>query len=705
MRSERARTVFGLLTLGVVALLPGCSDEAPPAEAPPPPPAAEAPPPEEARGPEPTVALIGDSDLRAPERHRGSWLQHGRTYGEQRYSPLAQVHARNAHQLRLAWAFPTGLRRGHEATPLVVDGVMYLTGSWSVVFALDAKTGQLLWKWDPEVNEEVGRKTCCDVVNRGVAVYEGRVYVGVLDGRLAALDAATGEPVWEVVTVDQSLPYTITGAPRVLEGKVIIGNGGAEFGVRGYVSAYDAASGELVWRTYTIPGNPDQGFESEALERAAATWTGEWWKNTAGGGTAWDSMAFDPDLRLLYVGTGNGTPWDRGLRSPDGGDNLYLSSILALDPDTGELRWHYQTTPGDHWDFTATQHMILADLTIQGRRRKVLMQAPKNGFFYVLDRETGDLISAEPYVPVSWASRVDPQTGRPVENPADRYDESGVALVTPMYLGGHNWQPMSFNPITGLVYVPAQVMAQPFRTDAAYAFREGEMNVGVDLRYGELFSREVVDGYLLAWDPVAQKEAWRHPHGMPWNGGTLTTAGNLVFQGTADGRFLALRADDGKLLWTSHSADTGIIAAPITYEIDGVQYVSVVAGWGGAFAQVGGDAAAAAGVTSRGQVLSWALTDQAITPEVVEQLMAARDPETVRGAELYHTWCSRCHGSQAIAAGVNPDLRESVHRLGEGFLTISREGLDGTSMPGFGQWVGDADLEEIRKYVRSVSGR
>jgi quinohemoprotein ethanol dehydrogenase len=644
---------------------------------------------------------VDDSRLASAAADANNWLTHGRTYAEQRFSPLTQIHANNVNRLRLAWVFDTGLRRGHESTPLIIDGVMYVTGSWSVVFALDAATGRLLWKYDPQVSEEVGRKTCCDVVNRGVAVYRGSVFVGALDGRLIALDASSGAVRWETVTVDQSLPYTITGAPRVVEGKVLIGNGGAEFGVRGYVSAYDAGSGELVWRTYTVPGDPSQPFESEALERAAKTWNGEYWK-LGGGGTAWDSMAFDPELHLVYVGTGNGSPWRAELRSPGGGDNLYLSSILALDPDTGEIRWHYQTTPADNWDFTATQHMILADLPIEGVLRKVIMQAPKNGFFYVLDRETGELISAEAYVPVTWADGVDPETGRPIPSESGQYEES-MALVAPMYLGGHNWHPMSFNPVTGLVYIPAQVMAGPYRRDPIWEARAGEFNTGVDNTVGTLFDREIVSGHLLAWDPIRQKEAWRHPHGLPWNGGTLSTAGNLVFQGTADGRFLALRADDGYLLWQSHSAGTGIIAAPISYRVGGVQYVSVVAGWGGAFAQVAGDAAAAAGVDSKGRVLAWALVDEQITPEVVDAILGSREPELARAADLYHNWCWRCHGANGIAGGVNPDLRSSARALGPAFVPVVMKGLPGKSMPGFGSWLSEDDARRIQRYLAGLA--
>jgi quinohemoprotein ethanol dehydrogenase len=408
-------------------------------------------------------------------------------------------------------------------------------------------------------------------------------------------------------------------------------------------------------------------------------------------------MAYDPKLRMLYVGTGNGSPWRAELRSPGGGDNLFLSSILALDPESGEIRWHYQTTPADNWDFTATQHMILADLPIEGSLRKVIMQAPKNGFFYMLDRETGEFISAEAYVPVSWADGVD-ATGRPIRSRSGDY-EDGLALVSPMYLGGHNWHPMSFNPVTGLVYIPAQAMAGPYRIDPLYEPRPGRFNLGIDSTVGTLFQREMVSGHLLAWDPVAQKEVWRHPHGLPWNGGTLTTAGNLVFQGTADGRFLALRADDGRLLWQSHSAGTGIIAAPVTYRVAGEQYVSVVAGWGGAFAQVAGDASAAARVDSNGRVLAWKLVDDSVTPKQVRALLEDRDPALAHAADLYHNWCWRCHGANGIAGGVNPDLRKSARALGESFVPMVSQGLDGTSMPGFSEWLSEEDIRAIQQYL------
>ncbi len=659
----------------------------------------------------PRAGASDDARIRAASSEPGSWLSHGRTYDEQRWSPLDRVNAGNAANLQRRWTFDTGTERGLEATPLVVDGVMYATGTWSVVFALDARTGELLWRHDPEVPREVGQKACCDVVNRGVAVYRGRVYSGTLDGRLLALDAETGKVDWEVVTVDQGLAYTITGAPRIVEGKVIIGNGGAEFGVRGYVSAYDPDSGERVWRTYTVPGDPSQPFESAALERAAGTWKGGKWWEVGGGGTVWDSMAYDPELGLLYVGTGNGSPWSRHIRSPGGGDNLYLSSILALRPSDGKLIWHFQTTPGDNWDYTATQHIILAELDLDGRRRKVILQAPKNGFFYVIDRVTGEFLSAEPYVKVTWAERVDPETGRPVESPEGDYRQE-VKLVYPSTLGGHNWHPMSFNPETGLVYIPANEMPVQHQFDAEFEYDPRGWNTGtqieVNIELEDGWARDLVEGRLVAWDPVARKEAWHVPYESAWNGGTLTTGGNLVFQGTADGRFVAYRATDGEKLWQA-PAGTGVIAAPITYEVDGEQFVTVMAGWGGAYALVFGEAAAMAGVQSVGRVLTFKLGGTAPLPPVTPppgdpppapfQLEASAE-EVHQGALKFHEWCAVCHGIKAIGGGAVPDLRFASRETHERFVDIVLGGIrEPNGMVSFGDVLSAEEARQIQAYV------
>jgi quinohemoprotein ethanol dehydrogenase len=654
------------------------------------------------------AAAVDDARLVGADTDLDDWLTHGRTYGEQRYSPLDQIHAGNVGQLGLAWWLDTDTTRGLEATPLVADGVLYATGSWSVVFAVDARTGKRLWTFDPQVPRETGQKACCDVVNRGVALYRGRVYAGTLDGRLVALDAASGAVVWSVVTVDPSQPYTITGAPRVVKGRVIIGNGGAELGVRGYVSAYDAATGALVWRFYTVPGDPSKPFESPALERAAATWTGEWWK-MGGGGTVWDSLAYDPELDLLYVGTGNGSPWSRHVRSPGGGDNLYVCSILALRPETGELVWHYQTTPGDTWDFTSTQHMVLADLVIGGETRKVLMQAPKNGFFYVLDRASGKLLSAQPFATVTWASGVDLASGRPIETETARYQGGETIEVKPSPHGAHNWHPMSYSPQTGLVYVPVHEIPYFFKRDPRFRYRQGAWNLGIDWDVGERFPRELVSGHLLAWDPVAQKEVWRAQYASPWNGGTLATAGNLVFQGTAHGSFAAYRAGDGKRLFEA-PAGTGIVAAPISYRVDGEQYVAVLAGWGGAFALAAGDAAAAAGVSdNRGRLLVWKLGGTAKLPAQLRQeqelaaIPAELDPQLVkRGLLAYAQWCSVCHGAGAEGGGVLPDLRKSKPEV-LALANLKAVVLEGAylsrGMPNLSRWIGAAEVESIHAYL------
>jgi quinohemoprotein ethanol dehydrogenase len=654
------------------------------------------------------AAKIDDAALKNVQARNGEWITHGRDYAETRFSPLKQINDANAKDLGLAWSFDTQTDRGLEATPIIVDGVMYTTGSWSIVFALDARTGKQLWKWDPKVPHSYGPRACCDVVNRGVAVYKGRVYVGTLDGRLAALDAATGALVWQVVTVDQTKQYTITAAPRVVKGKVLIGNGGGEYGMRGYFSAYDAVTGKMAWRFYTVPGDPKEPVPAAmkpAMDKAAKTWNGEWWK-VGGGGTVWDSMAYDPDLDLLYVGVGNGSPWNQHVRSPGGGDNLYLSSILAVRPDTGVLVWHYQTTPGDTWDFTATQHIVLADLAIGGRQRKVLMQAPKNGFFYVLDRATGELISAEAYVTVTWAKGVDKKTGRPIETAGVRYKDAPIGMQ-PGPLGGHNWQPMSFNPQTGLVYIPAQETAFGYGQESGFKFKDRGWNVGVDFAIVKDPPTALPTGHLLAWDPVAQKERWRVPYIVMWNGGTLTTAGNLVFQGTADGRFVAYSADKGAKLWEV-SVGTGVIASPVTYEIDGTQYVSIMVGWGGAFALTGGSIGLP---VTPGRLLTFALNGKQKVPVAVAQSTAApaaieskASTEVIgKGGDLFARNCAVCHGLAALGGGgVLPDLRYSSPTTFNSYTKIVLDGaLASEGMPTFKNSLKAEDVEAIKAYVIS----
>ena len=644
------------------------------------------------------------------------WLLHGRTYAEERHSPLDQINTSNVDQIGLSWSFETGTNRGHETTPIVKDGVMFITAPWSVVHALDAKTGDLLWTHDPQVERAWANNACCDVVNRGVALYENSIFFGTLDGRLISLDKDTGNENWSILTIDKSWPYTITGAPRIVKGNVIIGNGGGEFGVRGYVTAYDVDSGDELWRFYTVPGNPNEPFESPEMEIAAKTWSGGKWWEYGGGGTVWDSMAYDPVLDTLYIGTGNGSPWNRYVRSPGGGDNLYLSSIVALDPDTGDYKWHYQTTPGDSWDYTATQHMILADLEINGQIRKVIMQAPKNGFFYVIDRTNGELISAENYVPINWATHVDMETGRPIENPANNYFNT-PALTTPGPLGGHNWQPMAFNPDTGLVYIPAQEMLFVYSHDKDFKYNRKTWNTGqqVEMTYLPKNPDELamVDkatfGYLLAWDPVAQKEVWREQYQRPWSGGLLSTAGDLVLQGTSDGRFIAFDAASGEMLW---SVDTGqgIIAPPITYMIDEEQYIAVQVGYGGAYALAGAFPSANKNPAQNGRMLVFKLGGEEMSPPV--QSIAKVNPVVpsmktdaltiARGEYEYHEHCQFCHGAGVIGGGVIPDLRyldEVGHKT---FLGVILGGMHSEKgMVSFKDVLSLEQANEIQAYIIS----
>ena len=640
---------------------------------------------------QPATRPVDDAALAAPEARQGDWLSYGRDYYEQRFSPLTEINDGNVDQLGLAWQFETATERGLEATPLVVDGVMYTTASWSVTYAVDARTGKQLWKYDPEVHRKYDTLACCDVVNRGAAFYKDKVYVGVLDGRLVALDARSGKVAWQTTTVDQAQAYTITGAPRIAKGKVIIGNGGAEYGVRGYVSAYDAETGKLAWRFYTVPGDPAKPQENKALEKALPTWKGDAWVKYGGGGTVWDSIVYDPKLNLLYVGTGNGSPWNRDVRSPGGGDNLYLCSILAINPDNGELVWHYQTTPADTWDYTSVQPMMLADLTIGGRERQVIMQAPKNGFFYVLDRATGELLAADPYVEVNWATHVDLKTGRPVEVPGAAYKDKGT-YIRPGPLGGHNWQAMSFSPKTGLVYIPAQDNGRYFEQPTGpVTFTPNQYNLGLG-SIGRNVDRYDIPykGRLLAWDPVARKPRWTVEYGNYWNGGTLATAGNLVFQGTAAGDFIAYRASDGAKLWSSW-ATTGIVAPPITYAIDGKQYVSVMAGWGGAFSKK---------ARSYGRLLTYTIGGSASLPNrprprTVTAIAHDGTPQQIAaGAKIFNTYCVRCHGG----ATVLPDLRRSTPGTYAGLEKILDGSLAERGMPRFAE-LDKTAVAELRAYL------
>jgi quinohemoprotein ethanol dehydrogenase len=674
------------------------------------PPAGSAAPPAAKR-----TAAVDTARLIAADTEPGNWMSAGRTYDEQHFSPLRKIEAANVKQLGLAWFYDLdAAHRGQESTPLVIDGVMYVTSAWSKVFALDAKTGAPLWTYDPKVPGRVGVNACCDAVNRGVAVWQGRVYLGTLDGRLIALDAATGKPAWEVMTVPEGARYTITGAPRALKGMVLIGNGGAEMGMRGYVTAYDAGTGKRVWRFYTVPGDPSQPFESPALEKAAKTWSGEWWK-LGGGGPVWDSIVYDPAMDLIYIGVGNGTPWNRDKVR---GDALFLTSIVALKASTGEYVWHYQTTPGDEWDYDACSPLILADLDIGGKKRNIIMQAPKNGFFYVLDRATGELLSADPYAVTNWAKSVDPKTGRPSIESAARYSETGKPFVAmPGPGGGHSWQPMSFSPLTRLVYIPVTELSFPFIPEKSATLHELAWNTGVDFNAGSLpqdskikaFIKSGLKGHLAAWDPVARKEVWRAELGRPWNGGVASSAGNLVFQGNGMGEFVAYGADTGVRLWSAET-QAGVLAAPIAYSVDGDEYVAIEVGWGGAFGLAAGELARDSHVASNlPRVLVYKLGGSAVLPPLPAAAPAVLDPpadtateaNVTAGKALYHRYCSSCHGDSATGSGVLPDLRYSgLIKSPEAFDMTVRQGtrID-KGMVAFKDEVSPQDLEKIRAYV------
>ncbi|MFT5923880.1 MAG: quinohemoprotein ethanol dehydrogenase [Paraglaciecola sp.] len=647
------------------------------------------------------------------------WLSHGRTYSEQRHSPLNEISTETVTDLGLFWSFNLGTSRGIEVTPIVHNGIMYVTSTWNIVHALDARTGKQLWRFNPLVDKEQASKGCCDAVNRGVAIWGNAVFTATIDGRLISLNAKTGLKNWDINTIDKSYPYTITGAPRVVKGKVIIGNGGAELGVRGYISAYDAITGEQEWRFFTVPGNPADGFENETMEMAAKTWTGEYWA-AGGGGTAWDSMAYDPELDLLYVGVGNGSPWNQAIRSPDGGDNLFLSSIVAVRPDTGKYVWHYQTTPGETWDYTATQHMILADLNIAGKNRKVIMQAPKNGFFYVIDRATGAFISAKNFVPVTWATHIDQTTGRPVETEGARYYVGKTpALQLPGPLGAHNWHPMSYSPDTGLVYIPAQEAPHVYANQTDYKRTNGFWNTGTELSAAALPTdkatfkalKAMVKGRLLAWDPVTQKQAWSFEHGGPWNGGVLSTSGNLVFQGTADAHFAAYDALTGKRKWRFYT-QTGVVAAPITYELDGEQFIAIASGWGGSYVLSGGGVFPTGSKANLGRVMVFKLGAKAALPKLPDanfvlpalpRLLDVSEETLAMGNRAYDNNCLVCHGFQAYSSGLIPNLRYSAITNSEQAWNsvVVGGGLAEQGMPNFGKIIDDDTAEAIRAYVIS----
>jgi PQQ-dependent dehydrogenase (methanol/ethanol family) len=663
------------------------------------------------------VTAVDDRRLVNAAAEPGNWMTYGGTYAETRFSPLAQIDEKTIERLKPAWVVDLDTARGQEATPLVVDGVMYTSTAWSKVMALDAATGRVLWKFDPHVIGGKAVHACCDVVNRGVAIWKGKLFVGTIDDRLIALDAKTGKQLWSVVTADQSKAYTITGAPRVFRDKVVIGNSGAELGVRGYVTAYDTATGRQVWRFYTVPGDPAKGPDGEASDEAMKialpTWAGQWWKY-GGGGTVWDSIVYDPELNQLLLGVGNGSPWNHQVRSDGKGDNLFLSSIVALDPDTGKYKWHYQETPGESWDFTATQQMTLATLDLGNGPRKVIIHAPKNGFVFVVDRTNGTLLSANPYVLTNWATGYDLKTGRPIEVAAARYHKEAY-MVTPSGLGAHAWMPMSYDPRTHIAYIPAMQSPLTYANDPNFEYHPGRWNTAAamggaavnlpsdpDARAKAMASMQL--GTLIAFDVLKGKPVWKVEHGFPWNGGTLATAGGLVFQGDYAGQFAAYRARDGRKLW---SIDThrGIGAGPMTFMAGGHQYIAVMAGYGGSM----GMASAYPGGPNKlpnGQILAFRLDGAAKLPPYKAQKLPGANPsndpftdaQRAEGAKYFGLYCWMCHGGP-----VNPDLRRSgALTSAEAWKSIVIDGaLEPGGMASFRDYLTPAQAESIRALISS----
>jgi quinohemoprotein ethanol dehydrogenase len=650
----------------------------------------------------------------ADESHGDNWLAFGRTYSEQRYSPLDQVNTTNVSGLRVDWYLDLPQDRGLVSTPLVVDGILYFVGSMNKVRAVDARSGALLWEYDPKVHENTGTGLRVGWEhNRGIGVWEDKVYQATWDGRLIAIDRASGRQVWSVRTFPADAPLYITGAPKVFKGKVLIGNGGSEAGPnRGYVTAYDAETGEQAWRFYIVPGNPADGFENDAMRMAAETWTGEWW-TLGGGGNAWHGFTYDAELDQLYIGTGNGAPWNRKIRSPGGGDNLFLCSVVALDPDTGEYLWHYQTTPGETWDFNSNMDMVLADLEIGGREVKAMMHAPKNGFFYVIDRSDGKLISAEPFSKVTWATHVDLETGRPVEVPGARY-ESGRVRLSPTPFGAHSWSAMSYNPDVGLAYIPAMHLSVIYSDEGIdlESWKPSSFE-GDTLGVGWMMDDDPNDqlSTLQAFDPVAGEIVWEVPLPGRFNGGTMTTAGNLVFQGRVDGQFVAYDAASGEELW-KYDVGLGISAPPITYAIDGRQYISLLVGWGGGVAGLGSDIARdhgwAYGVHTR-RLVTFSLDGSrelppSPPPSAAQPIAMPEfdlDPRLAEQGGAEFGRCLVCHGPGAIGGGMAPDLRASeVVGSSTAFAAIVRGGsLKQNGMPQFAHLT-DEQLMALRHYIR-----
>jgi alcohol dehydrogenase (cytochrome c)/quinohemoprotein ethanol dehydrogenase len=670
----------------------------------------KAPPPAAVAVPDkPAAAVTAERLLKAADEP-AQWMTHGGTYEEQRFSRLTQITRDSVKTLGLSWFADYDTNLAQAGTPLFIDGVLYVSTAWSKVYAFDAKTGRTLWHYDPKVPGEWGVNVCCGLVNRGVAAWGGRIYVATLDGRLIALDAKTGQESWTTQVTDATKHYALTGAPRVVKGRVFIGSAGSEYDVRGYISAFDADTGKQLWRFYTVPGDPSQPVESEALRKAAATWpkTGDWWK-VGGGGTVWDSITYDPQTDLLYFGTGNGTPWNQAHRDPARGDNLFLASIVAVKPDTGEYVWHYQQTPGDNWDYDATPQITVANLTLDGAAHRVVMQASKNGYFYVLDAANGALLRANAFTDVNWSTGVDMKTGRPVETKAARYKDGKPFNGLPGPQGGHGWYPMSFDPETGLVYIPVQEAYFPWVHDPKWTPQKVGYNLGIDFSAPSWFytknpkEKSSFEGFLKAWDPVAGKEVWRGARGPGGSGGALSTAGGLVFQGGgASQAFRAYDAKSGEPLW-EFSAQTGIVAGPISFELDGKQYVAV---------SVGGAMPGGYFEPNYSRLLVFTLggnvklpPNKPYTPPPIDPPDETASAETLAlGLDRYGHYCAACHGVNGQTRGATfPDLtRTPLLHTQEGFdQVVLQGGRAAKGMVSFATSLKPEDSAAIRAYIVS----
>jgi quinohemoprotein ethanol dehydrogenase len=660
---------------------------------------------------------VVDDQALGDESQGANWLSYGRTYSEQRFSPLKQIDTTNVGKLGLAWSLDLPTDRSLLSTPLVIDGVLYFTGTFSVTRAVDAKTGKLLWEYDPKTIEHSGdRLRIFWGSSRGAAYWKGTVVIATNDGRLIGLDPKTGKERWTTQTTDPSKPLYISGYPKAFRGKILVGNGGTEHGAaRGYVSAYDAETGKQAWRFYIVPGNPADGFEDEAQEMAAKTWKGEWWKH-GGGGNTWNGFTYDAEFNQILIGTGNGSPWNQKVRSPGGGDNLFLCSIVALDADTGKYKWHYQTVPGETWDYNSSMDIVLADLKIHGKTVKALMHAPKNGFFYVIDRSNGKLLSVGKIAKTTWASAIDMKTGRPIEVKGARY-EGGDATIWPSPFGAHSWHAMSYSPKTGLAYIPKIELSSRFNDEknelVDWQSPKFKFDVAVDTGFGKDIPVGTGVSALLAWDPVKQKKVWEVPQDGFWNPGTMVTAGDLVFQGRANGHVAAYDATSGKMLWSTFLG-SGISAPPITYEVDGRQYVSILVGWGGAgVGFAGGSASAKYGWAYRAQtrrLFTFALDGEAkmpafeppVVPEaIIPADFAIDDKLADKGRGVYVEHCLMCHGAGAVSGGATPDLRASPILLDPSAMKAIV--LGGARVPlGMPQFkeLSDVDLEALRHFVR-----